>query len=75
MAKYLIVKAGPIKAVLTEGKNLKAAVAAYGAQPGDELVAWRVAAGPITVKVRSKETTVIDIQEATGGSWETGEEE
>ena len=76
MAKYLIVEKTDLPpAELTEGKNLKAAVAKYGGKPGDVLTVWRIASGPSQVNVVEKKSTVYDIQENTGGSWETGEEE
>ncbi len=75
MAKYLIVQTGPVEAELTEAKNLKAAVAKYAPSPGERLTVYRIASGPTHVQIRLQETTVYDIQENTGGSWETGEEE
>ncbi len=75
MAKYLIVQRGPVEAQLTEAKNLKAAVKKYSAPPGEELTVYRIASGPTYVGVRLQETTVYDIQENAGGSWETEEEE
>ena len=75
MAKYLIVQKGVVETQLTEAKTLNAAVKEYGAAPGEELTVYRIASGPTHVGVRLKETVVYDIQENTGGSWETGEEE
>jgi hypothetical protein len=74
MAKYIIVQDGGLPVPeLTEAKNLKAAVEGYPNPTNENLVAWRVVAGPTKVRIRQETVTVYDIG-VEGGSWDNEEE-
>ena len=74
MAKYIIVlDNGMPLPEMTEAKNLKSAVENYPNPTNENLVAWRVVAGPTKVRIRQVTATVYDIGK-DDGSWDTEEE-